>query len=176
MHLDWGEPRTALLEHRVDAVVTRLPFRTEGLHVTVLYDEPRALLVSREHRLAGREFVTLEDIADEPLPRLPDQAWNAFWRIDPRPDGRPAPDGPLVEDLEDKLELVASGQAVAIVASRLRAPSLRPSLVQVPLHGVEPAQVVLATRAEDRSRLVTAFRKHAQALLLASVMEEDPAD
>ncbi len=59
LHVDWDEPRAALLDHRVDAVVARLPFPTGRLHVTVLYDEPRAL----------------------------DPAWNAAWRIDPRPDG-----------------------------------------------------------------------------------------
>jgi hypothetical protein len=32
----------------------------------------------------------------------------------------------------------------------------------IPLHGVEPTHVVLATRAGDRSRLVAAFRKAAQ--------------
>jgi DNA-binding transcriptional LysR family regulator len=165
MHLDWNEPRAALLDHRVDAAVTRLPFPTGQLHVTVLYDEPRVLLVPLDHRLAGKESVSLDDIADEPLPRLPDPAWNAFWRIDPRPDGRPAPDGPLVEDLEDKLELIAAGQAVAIVAAGLRGSSLRPDLTTIPLDGVEPSHVVLATRAGDRSRLVAAFRKCAQAHL-----------
>jgi hypothetical protein len=35
----------------------------------------------------------------------------------------------------------------------------------VPLRGVEPSHVVLATRAGDRSRLVTAFRKSAEAHL-----------
>ena len=87
MHLEWDEPRAALLGHRVDAAVTRLPFPTDQLHVTVLYDEPRVLLVPLDHRLAGKEYVTLDDIADEPLPRLPDPAWNAFWRIDPGPTG-----------------------------------------------------------------------------------------
>jgi DNA-binding transcriptional LysR family regulator len=165
VHLDWSEPRAALLDHRVDAAVTRLPFPTDGLHVTVLYDEPRALLVPLDHRLAGKESVTLDDIADEPLPRLPDPAWNAFWRIDPRPDGRPAPDGPLVEALEDKLELIAAGQAVAIVAAGLRADSLRPDLTTIPLYGVEPSHVVLATRAGDRRRLLAAVGKALQAHL-----------
>jgi len=82
LHLDWNQPREALLDHRVDAVVTRLPLRTAGLHVTILYDEPRVLLV--------------------------------------------------------------------------------------PLDGVEPSHVVLATRAGDRGRLVSAFRKCAQALLTGS--------
>jgi DNA-binding transcriptional LysR family regulator len=165
LHLDWNEPREALLEHQVDAVVARLPFPTSQLHVTVLYDEPRMLLVSAGHRLAGKESVTLDDIADEPIPRLPDPEWNAFWRIDPRPDGTRAPDGPLVSALADKLEVIASGQAVAIIPAATGTASPRPDLTAIPLHGVEPSRIVLATRADDRNRLLHALRKSAQAHL-----------
>ena len=165
LHLPWNEPREALLDHRADAVVSRLPLETSGLHVTILYDEPRVLLVPRDHRLVGKESVTLDDIADEPMPRLPDAAWNAYWRIDPRPDGTPAPDGPLVDAVEDKLELIAAGQAVAIVSVGLRADSLHPALATIPLNGVEPSHVVLATRAGERNRLVAAFAKCARAYL-----------
>jgi DNA-binding transcriptional LysR family regulator len=164
LYLDWSDARTALLEHRVDAAVTRLPIRTDELHVTILYDEPRALLVPVGHRLAGKESVTLDDIADEPLLQVLDPAWNAFWRIDPRPDGRRAPDGPLVEAVEDKSELIADGQAVAIVPAGSRVGSVRSDLTTVPLEGVEPSHVVLATRAGDRSRLVAAFQKCAETL------------
>ena len=162
LHLEWNEPRAALLEHRVDAVVTRLPLATDGLRVTILYDEPRLLLVSLDHRLAGKESVTLDDIADEPIPRLSDPAWNAYWRIDPRPDGRPAPDGPFVTALEDKNELIAAGQAVAIVPGGVYNGQVRPDLTTIPLHDVPPGHVILATRADDKSRLVAAFRKAAQ--------------
>jgi hypothetical protein len=51
--------------------------------------------------------------------------------------GSPAPEGPLVEAVEDKNELIAAGQAVAIIPGGL------------------------ATRADDRSRLVAALRKSA---------------
>jgi DNA-binding transcriptional LysR family regulator len=162
LHLDWDDARTALLEHRVDAAVTRLPLSTDQLHVTILYDEPRALLVPLDHRLAGKESVTLEDIANEPMPRVPDPAWNAYWRIDPRPDGSRAPDGPLVEAVEDKFELIAAGQAVSIVPADSLASALRPDLTTIPLHGIDPSHVVLATRTDDHNRLVTAFRKTAQ--------------
>lgn len=162
LHLAWNEARTALLDHRVDAVITRLPLSTEQLRVTVLYQEPRLLLVAADHHLADKSVVTLEDIADEPIPRLPDPDWNAFWRIDPRPDGRHAPDGPLVKTLEDKLEIIAGGQAVSIAPAGVLTTSLRPDLRAIPLAGVDPIHVVLVTRAHDRSRLVTDFREAAQ--------------
>ncbi|HEX4395770.1 MAG TPA: LysR family transcriptional regulator, partial [Mycobacterium sp.] len=129
VHLEWNAARQSLLDHRVDAVVTRLPFPTDQLHVTILYDEPRVLVVPLDHRLAGKESITLDDIADEPMPRIRDSdpAWSAFWRVDPRPDGRRAPDGPFIDALEDKFEVIAAGQAVAITAGS-HGVALRPDL------------------------------------------------
>jgi DNA-binding transcriptional LysR family regulator len=162
LHLAWDEPRRALLDHRADAVICRLPLETRGLHVTILYDEPRVLLVPRDHRLAGKESVTLDDIAGEPMPRPADSMRNVYWRVDPRPDGTPAPGGPFVNALEDKLEVIAAGQAVAIVSAGLRAEGMHPDLIAIPLDGVEPCHVVLATRVGDRNRLVAAFAKYAR--------------
>ena len=164
LHMGWDDPREPLLDHRVDAAVTRLPMQTGGLNVTILYDEPRMLLVSVEHRLAGKESVTVDDIAGEPMPRLRDQARNAYHLVDPRPGGTPAPEGPVVESIEDKLELIAAGEAVAIVPVGPLA-NFRPDLTTIPVYGVEPGHVVLATRAGDRGRLVTAFRKSARECL-----------
>jgi hypothetical protein len=66
------------------------------------------------------------------------------------------------------LEVIASGQAVAIASVGLRADSLRPDLTTVPLEGVEPSHVVLATRRGDRSSLVAAFRAAAQRYLVGA--------
>ncbi|MGH3261231.1 MAG: LysR family transcriptional regulator, partial [Trebonia sp.] len=92
---------------------------------------------------------------------------NAYWRIDPRPDGSPAPDGPFAAAMEDKNELIASGQAVAIVPVGVYNGQVRPDLTTIPLHDVTPSQVILATRAGDRRRLVAAFRKAATDCLTA---------
>jgi DNA-binding transcriptional LysR family regulator len=169
IHVGWDQARNALLDNRVDALVTRLPFPTDQLHVTVLYDEPRVLVVPRNHRLAGKESITLDDIADEPMPRVRDSdpAWSAYWRVDPRPDGRRAPDGPFIDALEDKFEVIAAGQAVAITAGGSQISAVRPDLTTIPLEGVEPSHVVVACRADDRSRLVAAFRKLAEAHITA---------
>ncbi|GAB3996118.1 hypothetical protein GCM10029992_15210 [Glycomyces albus] len=166
IHLDWNEARTALLDRRVDAAVVRLPIRADRLEVTVLYEEPRVVLIPRDHRLAGKDSASLEDIADEPLPRLPDPQWDAYWRIDPRPDGSRAPDGPVLESFEDKFEVIASGQAVAIVSGAVRSGRYREDLTTVPLSDVEPGQVAVVTRAGEASHLVTAFRELAETLVV----------
>ena len=165
LHVAWNEPQQALLEERVDVVVARLPFPPDQLDVTVLYEEPRVLLLPVDHRLAGKEYVTLDDIVDEPLPRFPDDHWNAFWCVDPRPDGSRAPQGPLVTAIEDKLELIAAGQAVSLAPASSRTKGVRPDITTVPVEGIEPSRVVLATRAGEDNRLLTAFRTCAEAHL-----------
>ncbi len=66
--------------------------------------------------------------------------------------------------LAEKFEVIAAGQAVAI-STGMHANALRPDITTIPLEGVEPSHVVLATRADDRSRLVAAFRKLADVYL-----------
>jgi DNA-binding transcriptional LysR family regulator len=165
-HLAMDDARHALLDGRADAVVSRLPFPTGGLQVTILYEEPRVLVVASDHRLAGKQSVSLDDIAGEPMPQVrgSDPVWSAYWRVDPRPDGSRAPGGPVIDDLEDKWEVVAAGQAVAIAAAS-HGRRHRPDVVVIPLEGVEPSYVALATRAGERNRLVAAFRACAQAEL-----------
>lgn len=165
LHVDWSDVHTALLDHRVDAVIAREPFPTDRLRVTPLYQEPRVLLMPTTHRLAGRESVTLDDFADEPLIRYPDPAYDAFWRLDPRPDGRPAPDGPLVAAHADKLESIAGGQAIALAPAADGNSTPRHDLTTVPVQGIEPCNVVVATRTRERNRLVSAFLETARSHL-----------
>ncbi|MEU4983242.1 LysR substrate-binding domain-containing protein [Streptomyces sp. NPDC021969] len=170
LHLDWDEAR-ALPEGRVDALVLRtpLPIPSDGLDVTVLYDEPRALLVPAFHRLARKKSVTPDDFTDEPLVACAGMAalWTGFWRLDPRPDGSPAPLGPmLVDTFEDKLEAVADGRAIALVPADDRRCTLRDDLATIPVEGVEPCQVVVATRLTDANPLVAHFRESAHNLLV----------
>lgn len=162
VHLNGNEARTALIDGQVDVAITRLPFPTDALEVTVLYEEPRVLLVAADHRLAGKEEIFLDDIADEPVPLHDDPDWDAFWNIDPRPDGHRPPQGPLVRSVEEKLELVAQHRVVSLLPADAAAAYVRPDLTVIPLADVPPAQVVLAHRADDRRRLTTAFRTSAQ--------------
>ncbi|WP_307795717.1 LysR family transcriptional regulator [Actinacidiphila acididurans] len=168
-HLTSRNARDALLGHQVDAVVARapFPFPTDRLRVTVLYEEPRVLVVPDTHRLAGKESVGPNDFADESFIPCPAAAaamdWGSFWHLDPRSDGLTAPTGPvLIDSFEDKLELVADGQAVAVLPAGDRRTTLRPDLATIPIDGIEPCQVVVATRADDHDPLVADFHESAK--------------
>lgn len=97
-HLGWKDTHD-LPERRVDALVARmpLPFLTDQLHVTNLYDEPRVLVISTSHRLAGKESVTLDDLAEEEL--IPCTSTATIWSAPrPLPDVSSAPAGPGADD------------------------------------------------------------------------------
>jgi DNA-binding transcriptional LysR family regulator len=166
-----SQDAATLLERQVDVLVTRmpLPIPAEDLEVTVLYSEDRVLLVPASHRLAGKEAVTAGDIAAESLVGCTGMGaqWTTFWRLEPRSDNNPAPVGPtLAETYEDKLEAIADGTAIAIVPAGDRRYSLRPDLVTVALDGIEPCQIVVATRTADTNPLVTEFVRSAKELLV----------
>lgn len=165
-HVAWDDVREALLDRRVDVVVGRAPFVADGLDLEVLGEQARVLVVPVGHPLAGKEQVSLDDFAHEPLVRSHDPVRDAFWRIDPRPDGSRAPDGPLAGEREDKFELVAAGEALTMMPDTGPDGRLRADLTTVPVEGVEPVRVVLATRAGPRSELLAGFAAHARSHLM----------
>ena len=159
-HLDWRE-LDALPEHRVDALVTRLPLpmTRDRLRITALYDEPRMAVLPASHRLAGKDSITLDDLADQDLVAC---AYTpTIWGTpQPGPPGSALPEGPAADDdFEDKLELIAGGHSVAVLPAGEHRRAARPGLVTVPLSGLEPCRVVAATRADDDSPLANAFHQ-----------------
>lgn len=151
------ETQDALLDRRIDVAVSRMPFAVEGLSVTDLYREPRALVVPNGHRFAERREIGWSEFADEPLVRQSDDVVDAYWRLDPRPDGSAAPDGPLVASTADKYELVAQGQALAIAPDVPGATGQRDDLRRIPITDIPATRVVIATRSSESSPLVAEF-------------------
>ncbi|SEF20681.1 DNA-binding transcriptional regulator, LysR family [Amycolatopsis pretoriensis] len=161
--LRWHDVR-ALADGRVDALVTREPLSFSAT-VTPLYEEPRVLLVPATHRLAGKEAVSADDLGDEEL--VPCAVTPTLWST-PR-DGAPppAPD----DSFEDKLELVASGSAVAVLPAGDHRLRLRDDVTAIPVEGFEPCRVVVASRAWDPNPLVAPFREAARLLVPAALGE-----
>ncbi|WP_328610333.1 LysR family transcriptional regulator [Amycolatopsis sp. NBC_00345] len=159
-HLGWQEAH-ALPERRVDALVTRmpLPFPDGRFRVDTLYDEPRVLVVPASHPWAGKESVTLDDLGGAELAACTSTA--TIWAATPGSAARPSAD----DSFEDKLELIADGHGVAILPAGDRRPTLREDLATIPLEGIDPCRVVVATRGTDHNPLAGDFREIARVWL-----------
>ncbi|GJF22622.1 LysR family transcriptional regulator [Streptomyces sp. HO565] len=153
----------ALSDKRVDALIARapLPLAADDLFTTPLYEEPRMLVVPRGHPLADRASVTAEELAgEEAAPCAFETAdWTSYRIL--------GAGVPPIESYEDKLELVASGRAIAVLPVGDRRSSLRPDLVTVPIEGAPPSQVVLVSRKGDPNPMIGNLRLAAKAVLTA---------
>ncbi|MFF0095538.1 LysR family transcriptional regulator [Streptomyces canus] len=153
----------ALSDRRVDALIARapLPLATDDVFTTPLYEEPRMLVVPRGHPLADRASVTADELAgEEEAPCAFETADWASYRI-------LGAGVPPIESYEDKLELVASGRAIAVLPVGDRRSSLRPHLVTVPIEDAPPSHVVLASRKGDPNPMIKKLRQAAKAVLTA---------
>lgn len=170
-HLECSEER-AFAEGLVDVLVARDPKTVVagGFRTTVLYEEPRMLVVPVGHPLAGRAWVSTDDFAGENF-ICPHGGARAIYPIDSLPPRDPGPvsAGPIDESFEDRLELIAGGQAIAVLPVGDRRISLRPDLVTVPVEGFPPSEVVVATRVGDANPLVADFVEAAHAHLAGAV-------
>ncbi|EKF21525.1 bacterial regulatory helix-turn-helix, lysR family protein [Mycolicibacterium hassiacum DSM 44199] len=151
----------AFTDAHVDVLVGREPLLipTDGVRTTVLYEEPRMLVLPADHPLAGRESVWLEDFAPGESIICSHGGARAIFPAGSYRPSEPGPlsAGPLIESFEDRLDLVATGQAVAVLPVGDRRSSVRPDLTTVPLNGFPASAVVVATRVGEANPLVSEF-------------------
>ncbi|MDV7352143.1 LysR family transcriptional regulator [Rhodococcus oxybenzonivorans] len=99
VELQWADLAGAVRSGEADASILRPPMSDRsGLRLDVLCDEARVAALPIGHALAGRDYVDLGDLDDEPHVRSDgaDPEWVRWWACDPRPSGRPVVYGPSV--------------------------------------------------------------------------------
>jgi DNA-binding transcriptional LysR family regulator len=160
----YGEPAALLRDGRADAALLRTPFEHPGLDHEPLVTEPRLAILSSGHRLARGGRLRRADLAGEPVPRWEwpssDPASVAYWTgVDATPpDARPAvAPGPVVRDMEQLVEVVALGQAVAFLPASLAERYARPEIARLPVSDLSPSTVAVAWPEDCRSLAVAAL-------------------
>ncbi|SPL99021.1 putative LysR-family transcriptional regulator [[Actinomadura] parvosata subsp. kistnae] len=162
-----------LRDGRADVAFMWLPVGDVGLHHAVVRSDPRAVVLSTRHPLAGRPAVTLADLADDPVLRpdvLTSEEAERFWLADPRPDGSPAPRGPIVPRMEDCLLEIGRGRGIWLPPQPLGAVMPADNLRWIPVTDAEHfdlgvvwtdrAPQSLVTRLIAEVRSVTGHDQH----------------
>lgn len=152
----WHDQVAVLHDGRVDVSIVRLPIDQRGLTVRPLFEEPRVVMVPTGHRLAGKESVSVTELADEHLLQDPDAV--PEWRdIALEMRERDRPDVPQIHSVEEKLELVAAGAGISVIPQSTATFYTRPDVIGVPVEDIGPNRVFLAWLASRRSPLIDAF-------------------
>jgi DNA-binding transcriptional LysR family regulator len=155
----WGDPTAGLHDRVTDVAFIWLPVDAEDISYQVLLSERRFVALGNEHRLARRTAVEFRDLLDEPFVALPPSAGplRDFWLgADQRPD-TPVTVVAEVTNADEKLELIASGAAIGLVAESNAAIYARPDVVCIPVTDLGPARLAVARRRGDGRLAVQAF-------------------
>lgn len=155
VRLGFDDQTDAIRDGRIDVGYVRLPIDSCGLKVVPLLSEPRVAVVPAEHRLAGKDSISIADLADEHLLQDPDAV--PEWRdiaTELRTGRQPVP---ALRSVEEKLEHVAAGHGVVVLPLSTATFYTRPDVTHVAIDDLGPNQVCLAWDSARRSRLVQDF-------------------
>jgi DNA-binding transcriptional LysR family regulator len=152
------EDQAAVLhDGRADVSYVRLPVDRHGLQLRTLLREPNVAVLPAGHRLAGKETISLADLADEHLLQHPDivPEWRAVaaeWR------GRShVPPLRITHAVEEKLERVAAGRGIIVLPESTACYYQRPGVFHVRIADISLAETCLAWPSSRRSSLIEEF-------------------
>ena len=138
--------------------------------VEPLRDEPRGVLLSKEHRLAGRKLLAVQDVVDETfigLDKACDPRWRGLWSMDDARGKSPK----LVTikpsaSAQERFGMISSGQGITVVSlthgSIIEA--ALPGVVAIPVQDLAPVTLSMVGRTDRLNPLVDALRGVARTL------------
>ena len=146
-----------LVNGEVDAAFFRLPCaHPELISGPPVLSDQRMLLLPHGHRLAGEKVVHFDDIAGEPLVRLPlnlPEAWRLEHSPQRTPSGKIIPDGPVAETVTEAVLAVAASRALHSVTRRFLVYYTHPEVAAVPMAS-PPIRTALAWRKHGAPRVM----------------------
>ena len=156
LRTNWDDQTAVLHDGRADVSYIRLPVDQSGLQVRALLTEPRVAVLPADHRLAGKDTITVADLAGEHL--LQDPAAVPEWRdIATEMRSRRRRGVPVFRTVEEKLEHVAAGHGIVVLPLSTADFYTRPGVAYSHVSDIPPNQVCLAWDATRRSRLIQDF-------------------
>ena len=146
------EAMQRMLDGSSDASIQWLPTGEDRLLAEPIRSDPRVVLLSESHPLADRDSVTLADLTEDPVvivDAFASPAALAHRIVDPRPDGRPAVRGPVVQTLEECLTQIRRGHGVWFAPRAMGEWAVCSGVRLIPVEDIEntPLAVVWSPKA-----------------------------
>jgi DNA-binding transcriptional LysR family regulator len=165
----WDDQVAVLHDGRADVSYLRMPADTAGLTTQPLFTEPGVAALPADHRLAGKDGISLRDLAGEHLLQHPDAV--PEWRgvAAPNPGNR-RPAVPAARSVEEKLEHVAAGRGFSVLPESAATYYQRPDVTWVPITDIARGEVRLGWLSARRSPLIDEFA------VLAALAAQSAAD
>lgn len=157
-----------LREGKLDAGVLALPLHDEQLHTEFLFEEPFLLAVPESHRLAGRDMLTMRDLAQESLLLLEDGHCMREQSLDVcHLAGASEKNGFRATSLETLRQMVAANVGITLLPMLAVQPPVAPSrdIRLVPFRDPPPTRrIAMVWRRSSAmsaflSKLATVFRE-----------------
>jgi DNA-binding transcriptional LysR family regulator len=159
--VDFSDPFRMLrdTEPEVDALITLLPVDEPEITIgPVLLTEPMVLAVSGRHRLAGRDSVTLEDLASDTVLRAAHPP-PPYWVPPPlpwhTPSGAEVRRGQPVDTFQELMLMVSAGRGICPLAAHAERYFARPNVVYLPFRetpSVDWGLVWVSSAETERTR------------------------
>ncbi len=148
LKLHWWEQDAPLRDGRADVAYLRRPFDDAQLRTVPIGHEQKVACLPATHPLARHRALVMTDLEGESV-------LDAQTR--------------RTSSLEEKFELIASGQGIALVPSSVARSYSRPDLVYLPITDGTPVETCLAVTKGRRERRVLDFLQVATATLRGEV-------
>ncbi|RMI31475.1 LysR family transcriptional regulator [Nocardia stercoris] len=127
---------------------------------------PRMVAVARNHPLAARTELTVEDLGDTgvvgPPDRAPEATVRAYWPPERTPSGRPIRRIGSARTEAEMLSAVARGDGVYVTSTAMPAHFAHPAVDYLPITGLPPARAVLVWHRNNACDRVHRFASLAQ--------------
>jgi DNA-binding transcriptional LysR family regulator len=147
---DFTDPSAGLRDNLVNAAVVRPPLGLPGLVSVELATERLVACLPDNHRLAGREWLSVADVLPEPIVAAPVSPgpWRDYWILTDYRSG-PAPVVAEASTLDAEMHLVSRGVGLSITSEAVGLWYRRPGVTFVPIVDLPPCAVTLAWWPQD---------------------------
>ena len=164
LRTDWTNQITVLHDGRADIGYVRMPVDLTGLQSSLLFTEPRFAMLPTGHRLAGKEQLSIHDLADEHLLQHP-EAVPEWQSVATELCKGPRPSFVEAHSVEEKLERVAAGRGFSVLPESTASYYHRPDVAGVPITDIALNEVRLAWVSARRTPLIAEFVQLAESAL-----------